>query len=319
MPDRLGSGSTRSPMPPTRAAAASAAKNGTSAPILDSSSSSLRSAATLTSRAARPRRQPAAASEEPPPSPAAIGIRFSSARQTSSGSTPTPARSPCHARFRPSSGRSAASAPSTRRPLQPGRSRRRSASSRRTSSLSSRWNPSSRRPTTRRVRLSFAGGVEAQRPHIAPSRAVVRQAHSSTPSVCGRRSPSTPQRSRAASTSSSRDRQLSRQPVVDLLASLAEPRLHDAIERLAALPDRHDRLGLRRSRSTAESTSGGGSNAAEGTRATTSRLRRSGRRPTDSSSGRARPRCAPRPRAARARRSAPPAARPRGTRAAAGW
>ena len=109
--------------------------------------------------------------------------------------------------------------------------------------------------------------------------------------------------------------QLAGQPVVDLLAPLPEPGLHDPIERLALGGRRRPtERARRRRRRTAESTAGAGSKAAAGTRPRLRRRRRSGRRPRGSSSGRVARRPARRPRAAPGGRSAPAAAHPPGTR-----
>ena len=181
------------------------------------------------------------------------------------------------------------------------------------------------RPTTRSDRLSLAGASRLRESSVQPpapggAEVQVRHAHSSSESVCARRSESMPQAAKAASSAGRGNRQLAAERVVELLAALPEAGLHDPVERLAARPDRRpaarpDDAGAgSRSRPPAPART-----RPPGRAPRSRRWPRSGRRPTGSSSGRAAPPPAPRPRPAPAARSAAAAAPPPGRRAGAGW
>ena len=160
------SGVTRSPRPSTSAGPPTR-KNGTSEPII--AAAFRRRSASTTSRAphaSSAASNAAAASDEPPPRPAATGMRLS--RRAASGGVgglpgpwPTASRAAVIARSTRFSSIGPASPPvtcSVSRPVPPaGATLSRSCRPSGTNTEWRSWKPSSRRPTTARVRFSLAG------------------------------------------------------------------------------------------------------------------------------------------------------------------
>ena len=236
---------------PRRAPAPPARKNGTSEP----SPAATRAAGRGSSSAPHASRAPssaAAASADPPPRPAATGMRFSS-RAASGGvgraARPLPDGLPrrrdrpqdrgCPAPV-PCPGRRHAACPRGRRAARLRRSARASG----TNTECRSWKPSARRPRTASVRLSLAGARRRTRPASVPALMVRhsrrprrssaigpsvsrRRSHSSTASVCGRRSRAIPAAARAAIHAPRVDGELPRQDVAEHLAALAEARLDE--------------------------------------------------------------------------------------------